>query len=98
MDTSARRPLRDRPSTDPPRGLLRDSTEAVQPDRCHAAATQIGTAMPNRKGRHRNRTAGTSGLGLAIVKAIADAHGASVGAANVTTGGARDRKSTRLNS
>lgn len=37
----------------------------------------------------RDRTAGTSGLGLAIVKAIADAHGASVGAANVTTGGAR---------
>jgi signal transduction histidine kinase len=37
----------------------------------------------------RNRTAGTSGLGLAIVKAIAEAHGASVGAANVTTGGAR---------
>lgn len=37
----------------------------------------------------RDRTAGTSGLGLAIVKAIAEAHGASVGAANVTTGGAR---------
>lgn len=37
----------------------------------------------------RDRTAGTSGLGLAIVKAIADAHGASAGAANVATGGAR---------
>jgi hypothetical protein len=37
----------------------------------------------------RDRTTGTSVLGLAIVKAIADAHGASVGAANVTTGGAR---------
>ena len=37
----------------------------------------------------RDRTAGTSGLGLAIVKAIADAHGATVGAANVATGGAR---------
>ena len=37
----------------------------------------------------RDRTAGTSGLGLAIVKAIADAHGASVGASNVATGGAR---------
>jgi signal transduction histidine kinase len=37
----------------------------------------------------RDRTAGTSGLGLAIAKAIADAHGASIGAANVATGGAR---------
>jgi signal transduction histidine kinase len=37
----------------------------------------------------RDRAAGTSGLGLAIAKAIADAHGASVGAANVATGGAR---------
>jgi len=37
----------------------------------------------------RDRTAGTSGLGLAIAKAIADAHGASIGAANLATGGAR---------
>lgn len=37
----------------------------------------------------RDRTAGTSGLGLAIVKAIAAAHEASVGAANVPAGGAR---------
>ncbi len=37
----------------------------------------------------RDRAAGTSGLGLAIAKAIADAHGGSVGAANLPSGGAR---------
>ena len=37
----------------------------------------------------RDRAAGTSGLGLAIAKAIANAHGASIGVANVATGGAR---------
>jgi len=37
----------------------------------------------------RDRAAGTSGLGLPIARAIADAHGASIGASNVATGGAR---------
>ena len=37
----------------------------------------------------RDRSTGSSGLGLSIVKAIVDAHGGSVGAENVASGGAR---------